>query len=387
MKWEKVKLREVTTIVGGYAFKSSNMKDECLPNYRPVVKIGNVSASGTLDLSSVQYHEFSRDLEQYSINNGDVLIAMTGATVGKVSVSTYNDLLLNQRVGLIRPKKELISHRFLHHSICNPHFYEYCQFTAGGGAQGNISPSQILDYQIPLPPLHIQEQIADTLDKADALHRKDQELLQKYDQLAQAIFYDMFGDPVRNDKGWSKKQLGEVVLKITDGEHINPRFTSSGYPMVTAKNVLDDVINFDNTQFVSETDFSKFYKKCNPERGDLLMVSRGATIGRNCIVKSDTKFVLMGSVILIKPSHLIETQFLKTLFSLNDVRKKLYTVSSASAQQAIYISHLNKFQIPLPPVGLQKEFVHRINLINGQVGFNSAKKSDMLLIQQMQSYF
>src|SRR5690606_4394470 len=69
----------------------------------------------------------------------------------------------------------------------------------------------INDLHIPLPPLPVQQRIADMLDKADALRRKDQELLKKYDELAQAIFIDMFGDPAKNEKGWEVKMLGEIA--------------------------------------------------------------------------------------------------------------------------------------------------------------------------------
>ena len=79
------------------------------------MKIGNISSSGMLDLSSVQYHEFTSELKPFNIKKDDVLIAMTGATVGTVSVSTYNDLLLNQRLELIRTKEEVINQRFLYH--------------------------------------------------------------------------------------------------------------------------------------------------------------------------------------------------------------------------------------------------------------------------------
>jgi type I restriction enzyme S subunit len=74
--------------------------------------------------------------------------------------------------------------------------------------------------QIPLPPLPIQKRIAEILDAADALKRKDQQLLQKYDELAQAIFIDMFGDPVKNEKGWDKKKLGSIL--DVDAKAVNP---------------------------------------------------------------------------------------------------------------------------------------------------------------------
>jgi type I restriction enzyme S subunit len=90
-------------------------------------------------------------------------------------------------------------------------------------SQGNgstfsaITTSVLKELQIPLPPLPIQKRIAEILDTADALRRKDEALLKKYDELAQAIFIDMFGDPVKNEKGWEVKKLGEVCHYIKDG--------------------------------------------------------------------------------------------------------------------------------------------------------------------------
>src|SRR5690606_30950896 len=78
------------------------------------------------------------------------------------------------------------------------------------------------EMEIPLPPLPTQEKIAAILDNADELRRKDQELLKKYDELAQAIFIDMFGDPVRNEKGWEVKKLEEVCLEIIDCLYCTP---------------------------------------------------------------------------------------------------------------------------------------------------------------------
>ncbi len=80
-----------------------------------------------------------------------------------------------------------------------------------GSTRGKLTKSALDSIQIPLPPLPVQNRIAAILDAADALRRKDQELLKKYDELAQAIFIDMFGDPVRNEKGWEVKKLGDAV--------------------------------------------------------------------------------------------------------------------------------------------------------------------------------
>jgi len=89
---------------------------------------------------------------------------MTGATVGKVSVSQYSGLLLNQRVGMVRVIENKISKSYLKNLLLSDLFYDFCQKLAGGGAQGNISPKEILSFKIPLPPLEIQEKIVIELE-------------------------------------------------------------------------------------------------------------------------------------------------------------------------------------------------------------------------------
>jgi type I restriction enzyme S subunit len=210
---------------------------------------------------------------------------------------------------------------------------------------------------VPLPPLPEQKRIAGILDKADALRRKRQQALQLTDQFLRSTFLDIFGDPVTNPRNWTMLRLDDVSTRITDGEHLNPEFTPEGVPMVMAANVLSRGVNFDGVRFVSEGDHERFSKKCNPEFDDLLIVSRGATIGRCTLVDVNRRFSLMGSVILVKPDQTkIVAAYLEALLSHPGYYQRLFTTSSASAQQAIYISHLKEMQIPRPPVALQRRF-------------------------------
>lgn len=235
-----------------------------------------------------------------------------------------------------------------------------------GAGLKHISKGFINDIQIPLPPITTQKRIAEILDAADALRRKDQALLKKYDELAQAIFIDMFGDPVINEKGWEVKKLGEVCNKITDGEHLNPAIISVGKPLIMAKDIRFDGVDFSDYKCVSEIDFIKFTKKCKPEFGDLILVSRGATIGRCCVVNTTREFCLMGSTILIKAGINLSTSYLHELFKIENYKNTLVNVSSASAQQAIYISNVKELDIPIPPIDLQKNFSVKIQAIKSQ---------------------
>jgi type I restriction enzyme S subunit len=109
-----------------------------------------------------------------------------------------------------------------------------------GAGLKHISKGYINEIQIPLPPLATQKRIAEILDAADALRRKDQELVKKYDELAQAIFIDMFGDPLKNDKGWDVKKIQDVCKQIFGGgtpSKSKPDYYLGTIPWVTPKDM------------------------------------------------------------------------------------------------------------------------------------------------------
>lgn len=165
-QYEMVKLGDITTFISGFAFESKYLSNEPQEGFLPIVKIGNISTDGKIILKNenTQYHNYNEAFSKYMIEKDDLIVAMTGATVGKVAVSEITNALLNQRNGIIRATNKVNCH-YLKFLLISKKFYQYCQNNAGGGAQGNISPKQIKDYEIPLPPLEVQEEIVKELDQ------------------------------------------------------------------------------------------------------------------------------------------------------------------------------------------------------------------------------
>src|SRR3989338_3799578 len=209
--------------------------------------------------------------------------------------------------------------------------------------------------KIPLPPLPIQQKIVSILEKAEKAKewRKEADELTK--DFLKSVFIEMFGDPILNNMKWDSKELEYLCEKVTDGEHLNPQLQKEGKHLIMAKDVLENNVDFSQNNFVSEENFQKYVKKCKPEQGDLLLVIRGATIGRCTSVKTTIPFCLMGSVILIKPKN-INVKFLEYLFRDSNFIKKVVNVSGASAQQAIYLINLKKLVVLSPPIPLQQKF-------------------------------
>lgn len=148
---------------------------------------------------------------------------------------------------------------------------------------------------------------------------------------------------------WEVKKLKYIANKITDGEHIAPTFEDEGIPFLSAKDIRDKTINHDVKKFVSEKDAIKFRKRCKPELGDLLIVSRGATVGRVGLLDINKVFCLLGSVILFKPFSYYSSLYLYYILSSSKTTVQFTLSSSASAQEAIYLTDVSEVEIPISP--------------------------------------
>ena len=170
---------------------------------------------------------------------------------------------------------------------------------------------------------------------------------------------EMNGVPIN----WAFVNLDFISTKVTDGEHLRPNVTPKGIPFLSAKDVRDDGISFENPLYVSKADSMKFGARCNPEKGDILIVSRGATVGRTCIVNTAKEFCLLGSVILIKVVYLVLSKYVLFTVKSLEVQKKLDDMSGSTAQQAIYLKDVKKLDFFLPPLSEQHEIAKRVETL------------------------
>jgi type I restriction enzyme S subunit len=183
-------LGDVCDFKNGFAFKSNLFKDFGLP----IVRITNVNGT-SVDLSDVKYFnpdDYKENTQAYIINQGDILIAMSGATTGKIGYfDSYEVAYLNQRVGKFVPNPELLNNRFLYHFLLSK--TEAIYVLAGGGAQPNLSSKVLMEkLLVPIPhaddpakSIPEQKKIADVLDKLDALTNSITEGLPREIQLRQ----------------------------------------------------------------------------------------------------------------------------------------------------------------------------------------------------------
>ena len=162
---------------------------------------------------------------------------------------------------------------------------------------------------------------------------------------------------------WIVATLDEFALKITDGEHFRPPTEDSGVYFLSAKDIRDEGVSLDNPLYISAETADKALKRCNPEYGDVLIVSRGATVGRTCIVNIHDVFCLLGSVILVKPGRVLGDYLVLALKS-PAIKEKLINASGSTAQPAIYLKDLKKIIFTIPPLEEQKRIIEKMKELN-----------------------
>ncbi|WP_413465596.1 restriction endonuclease subunit S [Leclercia adecarboxylata] len=165
--------------------------------------------------------------------------------------------------------------------------------------------------------------------------------------------------PFELPEGWEWCKLQNITSKITDGDHKTPPRVTNGYKLLSAKNVRDGYIDYDNCDYISEEDYLKSRERCLPEMGDLLIVSVGGTIGRSSLIKESANFALVRSVAIIKPL-LFNSNYLK--FSMDSflLQKIINETKRGGAQPCLYLSEISNFLFPMPPEKEQKRIVSKI---------------------------
>ena len=162
--WEGLQLKDIISLQGGYAFKSELFKDEGVP----IIRISNISPNNSVILDDLVYYDKLDNDSDFIIKKGELIIAMSGATTGKVGVYDLDQIAyINQRVGLFKQISNELYYPFLIQYTLSDTFKRELQKTLVAGAQPNISKKEIESFKINLPQYGEQKKIADLLFNID----------------------------------------------------------------------------------------------------------------------------------------------------------------------------------------------------------------------------
>lgn len=385
--WEYKKLGEVCEVINGYAFKSSKYTSQGTR----IIRITNVQKGYVVDNDPKFYSdEDFKDLFQYSLFEGDLVMSLTG-NVGRVGILQKNMLpaALNQRVACLRVKSEKMQLNYLFHLLNSNLFENAAIQSARGIAQLNMSTEWLKNYIIPLPPLSTQLAIVSELDKINELIRLKKEQLKDFDNLAQSLFYEMFGDPVENEKGWEVKTFGEIG-SVERGAGISKKdFVKEGLPCIHYGQ-LHTILGPRTIKHFTSIPHNLLPKYKIAHTGDLVMAITSEDVEGSCksTVWLGDYDIIVGSDAAIfhhKQDGTFLSYYTMTKAFFNEKAKyaKGFKVTHISAKE------IEKIPVYLPPLPLQRLFAQRIEQIEREKSEvqKSIQDLETLLASRMQYWF
>ena len=368
--WEYKKLGECFH----YIKNGANIKQVKGAGGYPITRIETLSG-GVFNRNRMGYADVY-DIEKYQdyiLENGDLLLSHINSKsyIGRtVEYRSRNTEIIIHGMNLLRIKNnsDVISSSFFAY-YANSHKFksDIARIRKDAVNQSSLSITDLKKIHVPLPPKPTQLAIVAELDKINELIQLKKQQLKDYDQLAQSILYEMFGDPVENEKGWEVKKLGEVCdLKAGKAIKANELSNDNPYPCYGGNGIRG------------------YINRCSHVESSPIIGRQGAYCGT--VNFAEAPFYATEHAVVVRGKQDMQIKWLYyTLVNL-----KLTRYAKGQAQPGIAVSSLNELVIiPLPPLPLQQQFAARIEAIERQKQQVSETIKDLetLLASRMQYWF
>ena len=353
--WQRTALGDICVTTSGGT--PSRSRPEFFGGHIPWIKSGDLTDGAVESCSEYITQQGLSQSSAKLFNEGTILLAMYGATVGKLGILGMC-AATNQAVCGITPP-DALDRKFLFYFLLSQRPNLIGQSI--GGAQPNISQTIIRELMLPIPPLPDQRRIVDLLTRAEGIVRLRREAAAKAAELIPAIFIDMFGDPASNPKGWSVHALSEVANIIsgaTKGRKLLPDECIE-LPYMRVANVKDGHLDLSEVKTIEIKRSEVAKLRIDP--GDLLMTEGGDPdkLGRGALWRGEIDLCIHQNHVFKVRSHpeklvpeylrsLVGSQYGKAYFL--SVAKKTTGIASINKTQ------LSAFPVLLPPMPLQCDF-------------------------------
>jgi len=290
------------------------------------------------------------------VKTGDILFSTVRTYLKNIAFvdKQYNDQIASTGFCIIRPGKN-VDNKFIFHFVQTQEFLKNLELFQRGANYPAVRDIDILSQYIPLPPLPVQCQIVAVLEQAEALKRWRQEADALMGALLQSVFYEMFGDPVRNDGGWEITNFGKCCKSIRYGVGMPPQYRDGGIPFVRATNIKNGTIVDNNLKFVSIED-SKEIEKCRIHHGDLIVVRSGVNTGDAAFVPHKFEGALAGFDLIVEFNNPAQTLFFNFLINSQYGKSQINLYKRRAAQEHLNSEQLSSLRVPNPPLALQQQF-------------------------------
>jgi type I restriction enzyme S subunit len=319
------------------------------------VKDGRLSYETNRFTSDQEFKTFDRRI---GLAEGDLLLTIVG-TIGRAAiVDEVRPAVFQRSVAIIRPNKSKVDSRYLFHVTQSAAFANQLDRATNKSAQAGVYLGKLKETAMPLPPLEEQKRIAAILDQADELRRKRQRALDRLNQLGQAIFIEMFGDPSTNPMGWPKVSLAEAVTTgtiVTYGIVQAGEEYPGGTPYIRTGDIKDGEIRLEGLRHTDPAIAARF-QRSRVRSGEIVMSIR-ATVGTVAFVPDELDGAnLTQGTARISPGPDVSPWYLIQYLRSDTVQGWIEGQVKGATFREITLSRLRELPVIIAPQDLQKRF-------------------------------
>jgi type I restriction enzyme S subunit len=347
--WDVVKFSTVAELKHGYQFRTTDFTDQGVK----VLKITQIKDNGSIDISSCSFIDSKRleSFEKNIVNKGDILMALSGATIGKIGRYKSEEIVLqNYRVGNFIPlNEEVLNKDYFYHFLTTENTYYQILANQNQSAQENIGKEDIHNMLVFIPPFPEQTATASILtsldDKIDLLHRQNATL----EKMAETLFRQWFVEEAKED--WEVKPLGSLVTVKRGGSPrpIQDYLSDTGLRWLKISDATKE-----NSPYIFEIKEHIKVEGLNKTtflKAGTLVLSNSATPGIPKILHVDT--CIHDGWLHFPKSH-FSNEFLYLFFK--SIRPELLQLGNGSIFTNLKTDILKEYELPIPDSNSLMEF-------------------------------
>lgn len=328
----------------------------------------HINLDGTISLNNMKFvpEEYFKQANQGFLKDLDILICKDGALTGKTSLFVKNNFpyekgMINEHVFLLRTN-EKANQKYLFNVLYSKSGQELLKLNVTGTAQGGLNRENLLNIQIPLPPLDIQQKIVSEIEVFDAKEKEAKEEVEKQKENIKNIISKVSGELT---------SLSNITTKIGSGA--TPRggegsYKQSGISLIRSQNIYDNTFYEKGLAFIDDEQAEKL-KGVTVEKNDILFNITGASICRCCIVPEKYLPARVNQhVSIIRVTEKALPKYVQTILVSEIYKNQLLEIGDgATSREAITKQQLEDFKIPLPPLSEQQKIVSEIEKIEAKI--------------------
>jgi type I restriction enzyme, S subunit len=339
------------------------------------LRMNNITDDGRFDFEELLKVPIPSDIERFDLQTNDIIFNNTNSLdlIGKTAIVneglpyTFSNHLTRMRV----IKNKLVPHwlyfillrykeRFVFRAICHTHV-----------GQSGIGKNELQNLQIFFPSLVEQQKIASNLSKVDELIQKTDQVIEQTQRLKKGLMQRLLTKGIGHTefkktelgdipKTWALAILNTVCDKIQDGSHFSPKIKyvfpgENRFLYITAKNIKENAVDLSDVVYVDKQFHDSIYPRCNPEKGDILLVKDGVMTGVAVVNNLAEPFSMLSSIALIKTSKsMLDAHYLKYYLESASGFRMVTNQMTGTAIRRIILDKIKTSPIPLPPIFEQK---------------------------------